>query len=1031
METFHFINEIENTLGNDIYSRYIIRNEKNNYYIAFKSPDEIDTYVSTNFLDGLHEVIFGSQPQRLKVDIDCSDMNINESTLLDTTIHAVKSALFTIWQVICSDDALIVTSSSKEGYKYSFHILTRIYIVKDNINANIFTQALIDHMPPDYVKFIDRSINKSIQNFRLLGSAKFGSDRIKKSMNEVLKPSDALISIHDTFPFIKLSNKCQIISTSHNMSETLPINDILSYLDTLGLTRGFKYNKIVNNAMLFTRQYPTFCNICKKTHDNDNTLMIMLHVTSSRINIIEYCRHHTDSINHGNIPCPNAIADDRYIEKKEIALSQSILSIKSQFVSKPLNLYQSDIHDKHESNTLKPFPKHNTLLVKAAMKMGKTKTLHQYIKDHFSGVLTNKVLIVSFRQTFSNSIAAAFKDFSLYNDIKGDINLVLYPRLIIQVESLHRIQMISHMDPPDLVVLDESESIFHQFNSGLHKYFNASFAAFAWLIAHALHIICMDANLGDRTINLIREYRKKPILLYENTYKNASNDTYYLTTNQGRWKAHVMRELYNGKKICIPTNSLTDAKTLHQSIKTLFPKLNIGLYNSETLASVKKEHFSDVNKYWIYDVLIFTPTCSAGVSFEMSHYDIVAGSFVSESCDVETCRQMIGRIRHVKENKFIILIQAVHMKLQTNRDAIHQAIHEQRSNLYKNVDMIFEYDNNAQIILPNSKYWHCWLENKIHENKSRNCFDGRFIAQTLLTHANVMMLESAGDSLELKLIEEHNMSKYIVKQGECNAIANANNINYIMAIDIQNKMRDYIDVTLDEMYSHKKYMIRQLYDIEYSDITAEFVSRYMNCKSIYLNLVTIYEHYHYGDPDDMTILSYEQSLDSLKIVEKLNYESNKQLRLTDGDNSNFDIVDIRTEYMYTKHILAYYIITLCGWHHPLDTKPIHEDILESNFKESSAKILALKRKCDSQLELRKATIKSVSDDTYVKSVITFMNTILRHMYSIAIKKQRNSGTYKLSNESNFIIAERCMMPPNGIKNGTIHIMDLIAKNNKS
>ena len=55
----------------------------------------------------------------------------------------------------------------------------------------------------------------------------------------------------------------------------------------------------------------------------------------------------------------------------------------------------------------------------------------------------------------------------------------------------------------------------------------------------------------------------------------------------------------------------------------------IRLYSSETNKETKKLHFSDVNKYLTYDCLIYTPTLSAGISYEIEHYDYLFGYFVS------------------------------------------------------------------------------------------------------------------------------------------------------------------------------------------------------------------------------------------------------------------------------------------------------------------------------------------------------------------------------------------------------------------
>jgi hypothetical protein len=51
------------------------------------------------------------------------------------------------------------------------------------------------------------------------------------------------------------------------------------------------------------------------------------------------------------------------------------------------------------------------------------------------------------------------------------------------------------------------------------------------------------------------------------------------------------------------------------------------MYNSKTPEEVRTLHFSDPNKYMLVDVLIYTPTITAGISIEATHYNYLFGLF--------------------------------------------------------------------------------------------------------------------------------------------------------------------------------------------------------------------------------------------------------------------------------------------------------------------------------------------------------------------------------------------------------------------
>ena len=100
-------------------------------------------------------------------------------------------------------------------------------------------------------------------------------------------------------------------------------------------------------------------------------------------------------------------------------------------------------------------------------------------------------------------------------------------RLIIQVESLFRMH-IEENKVTDLLILDEVESILSQLGSGLHKKFNASFAMFLWLLKSSKQVVCMDANISNRTYNILSKFRG-PLYFHCNRYQSAKDDIYYFT----------------------------------------------------------------------------------------------------------------------------------------------------------------------------------------------------------------------------------------------------------------------------------------------------------------------------------------------------------------------------------------------------------------------------------------------------------------------------------------------------------------------
>lgn len=77
---------------------------------------------------------------------------------------------------------------------------------------------------------------------------------------------------------------------------------------------------------------------------------------------------------------------------------------------------------------------------------------------------------------------------------------------MIQIESLNKVN--PNLNKCNLLILDESESIFEQLTSGLSQKESINFSIFTQLVKNSQQIICMDAFMSSRTISLMELYSK-------------------------------------------------------------------------------------------------------------------------------------------------------------------------------------------------------------------------------------------------------------------------------------------------------------------------------------------------------------------------------------------------------------------------------------------------------------------------------------------------------------------------------------------
>lgn len=454
-----------------------------------------------------------------------------------------------------------------------------------------------------------------------------------------------------------------------------------------------------------------------------------------------------------------------------------------------------------------------TLCVDAPMRLGKTKKLIDLIDTYYPLILPDgsrsrsRICILTFRQSFAQHMIDKFSGlgFEIYDKIVGPIMIDKHPRIILQIESLHRLVIKSRVydlkSQFDVLIMDECESIFDQIDSGLSKRFSEAFATFEWLFRYTKSAILMDAFLSNRSYNIIKRIRALHGCVYhQNTYARSAEDKYDITVDRESWLADLVSAITSGKRIVITCNTLEYAKQIEATISKNYNsqnKLRVILYSSETSASVKAQHLSNVNKYWVnYDILIYTPTISAGVSFEMPHFDILFGYFVSNSCTVESAIQMMGRIRNLSECQYKIYCSNGFMNpgyFPTNLAEIERGVEQRYFNLVNdsNIDLNnveFTYTENGEISINKSNYYYIWLENTSIRNISRKMFLSRLVTLLLKSGAQIqtLCLNKSGTE-STTFTESFEAAGAALKVAEVELIADAENLTLTEYVKLKSR----------------------------------------------------------------------------------------------------------------------------------------------------------------------------------------------------------------------------------------------------
>ncbi|GFR91538.1 BA71V-F1055L [Elysia marginata] len=997
--------------------------------------------------------------------------------IIDGLIEVIMDELQSAWYgldsvAISRDDIIVMESSGPSGgdWKFSFHLLVAPYAVANNEEAKGFTARVLAQLPAAIHGFVDPQVNKSLQNFRLPGSSKPNTGRVKRITSRfgtAQAPREAAIvraSPRETCILTRLyteesaDRKIRLLdgeATSQAWAPELSGKDLQEVLDVVersGASRFHTFWRARGDLLLFRRDAPSHCTLCGRTHDKDNTLMVAVEAVETDSaaaaavfwpnpgaakaphRVVEHCRRANGTtetqarilgfvdierrapFNFADSGSSSSRGKVESVRRTASAVSARIAAIEANAVDvhlasasalEALPEKQKHVYAEPRMRAYESVP---TLVIKGQMKLGKTKALRAYL-DHYHaeepGALRCPVVrMVTFRQAFSKSMQReVFKDFELYSDYKGDLDHVRFRRLIVQLESLWRLPMGEAPEPIDVLILDEVESILAQFNSGLHRRFNATFAMFQWMLATARQVICIDANVGDRTLHVLQKMRAAhPVHFHWNQYQRAGDDLYYFTADQSIWLDHLFESLRRGQRIVLPSNSLTEALAFEAAIRQRFPEKAVCLYSSRLSPSEKERHFADVHTHWSgLDALIYTPTVSAGVSYELERFDALFGYFTNMSCAVETCRQMLARVRSIATKKHYICLLGRKHSLPTATDDIRRLVHDKRTNLYRRLDgegaqfaFQFEYGPNGDVRFHESSYFYLWLETVRTENLSKNDFVARFIDQVADTGAAVASLEAlpgAGERLSA-VKTSHRSIKIELAEAECRAIAEAPDFGPEKIALIGEGLSRQQDLSAEERLGFKKFRLREVFAWHDRPLDSSFVAAYRTPEAlrVYRNLVRITaEHSIFASLrliQEQEAATYQMLMNAACLAAEGPPGAGALMR---DPASAFESQDLHLRYVFQSHFLAVWLLCLAGFRCITDRGQIREETMYCRMRAGEAKLLAHLEQISFEFQVRRPSVQAFvgrreTPLRYVMKILSVVNSVLRKMYGVEIRR---------------------------------------------
>ena len=271
-------------------------------FTLFNSVYKFAEYQSDVQVRNFYEVVLGEQRQKPRFDLDMtlSDPDdVEASNEWDRCLEALVDAITQIVPVSVNS-LLLYRSDGKD--KRSSHLIVDGYYHRNNTEAKRFYELVIARVPDKYRKWIDSSVYSSIQQFRIAGSQKLKSERVKTLSNWTYHSQTIDYQYKRTpgFPnndrhrvileleasLLGWTPDCKLLTLPVEQQD-LPCSDTPRYpvdkdfakeqlhpdraKEAMKLCPGpFRLSKVIDNMIILKRLKPSLCPTCQRNHEHEN-----------------------------------------------------------------------------------------------------------------------------------------------------------------------------------------------------------------------------------------------------------------------------------------------------------------------------------------------------------------------------------------------------------------------------------------------------------------------------------------------------------------------------------------------------------------------------------------------------------------------------------------------------------------------------------------------------------------------------------------------------------------------------------------
>ena len=259
-----------------------------------------------------YEIILGESTQKPHFDVDIDNLITDgeavKNNLIDSIIEVLRERNV---ELDLSKDILIYTSHGPE--KQSYHVIVNNHCHVNNVEAKAFYYKVMETMIPEFVQWVDKAVYSPTQQFRIVGSRKIGSDRVKVFQSVwLLSSGGSEQKITYEYPeppeddnhefvmqlessIVGYTGNCRFLPpfepkpehVKHYDSEIDDVtpNEANEAINLIGLAGNisvkdsrfpYKFMGINGPIVMLKRTKPSNCKICCRVHQHENPYLVVI-----------------------------------------------------------------------------------------------------------------------------------------------------------------------------------------------------------------------------------------------------------------------------------------------------------------------------------------------------------------------------------------------------------------------------------------------------------------------------------------------------------------------------------------------------------------------------------------------------------------------------------------------------------------------------------------------------------------------------------------------------------------------------------